>query len=134
MKTILFIDVDGVLNTIKEDSDGPTWKENRNEFLTWAKRDFDCRFLTAWHEKELYLELPPQFHFPVEPWRHSKLEVIEKLEHKNWIWIDDSPFHFAGEMSILDAMGCKDNLILVDPTNKNALTKVMRLLTDKAPF
>lgn len=120
MRTILFIDVDGVLNIYNE-KNGITWREERDEFLAWAAEHFECRFLTAWFDS-IHKELPRKFHFPVENWNDNKAEALWKLPlDRKWVFLDDDEW----DLSNVRAPG---QFVLIDGFKPGELRRVMRLL------
>lgn len=121
MRKVLFIDVDGVLNTYN-DVNGITWREERDEFLAWAVMHFDCRYLTAWEQKEIADEFPAKWRFPVEPWRINKAEALWRLTpHQRWVFLDDEKW----DLHDIPAPG---EFILIDGELDGELRRVMATL------
>jgi hypothetical protein len=120
MKKVLFIDVDGVLNTYSDEI-GITWREERDLFLDWAATLFECRFLTAWNATELKEEFPSKWHFPVEDWLHNKAEAIWRLpKDRTWAFLDDDPWDLSNTHP--------GEFILIDGEKVGELRRVMAIL------
>lgn len=120
MKKVLYIDVDGVLNLYNEEN-GITWREERDVFLAWAAEHFECRFLTAWG-LELYRELPPKWHFPLEDWDKNKAEALWRLpKDRTWAFLDDDPWDLADVIA-------PGEFILIDGEKVGELLRVMATL------
>jgi hypothetical protein len=119
MKKVLFIDVDGVLNTYSDEI-GITWREERDEFLSWAAEHFECRFLTAWGF-ELYAELPEKWRFPMEAWTRNKAEALWRLpKDRTWAFLDDDPWDLSNTHP--------GEFILIDGEKVGELRRVMAIL------
>ena len=120
MQKILFLDVDGVLNTYN-DENGISWRPERDEFLDWAMERFECRFLTAWFAS-IHKELPKKWHFPVEDWGDNKAEALWRLpQDRTWVFLDDDHW----DLSNVRAQG---EFILIDGWKAGELHRVMRTL------
>lgn len=120
MKKVLFIDVDGVLNTYNEEV-GIEWREERDEFLEWAADLFECRFLTAWFAS-IYKELPKKWHFPVEDWNDNKADALCRLpKNREWVFLDDDHW----DLSEVRAPG---EFILIDGYKPGELRRIMATL------
>ena len=117
---VLYIDVDGVLNTYN-DENGITWREERDEFLAWACIRFECRFLTAWG-RSIHKEMPKIWQFPVEDWDKDKGEAIRRLpKDRTWVFLDDDRW----DLSNIPAPG---QFVLIDGWKDGELRRVMATL------
>jgi hypothetical protein len=150
-RPILYLDVDGVLlrhpdrNQFANEREFRDWwaKNPRGGaplgvegFLTWARSEFDCRWLTAWTccgqmpddmvcELAGYIGVNPDLLRGMDnplPWHESKTEGIDWAAHERgveWYWLDDDARRMEREVRGLDEHRAYNRLIDCD-TSKNA--------------
>ena len=132
----LYIDIDGVLLTIKN-TQRPQYAV---EFVDFITSTFDCYWLTS-HCKEgktthLLQYLSPYYDNStieklkqIKPtsWGNAKIEAIDV--HSDFYWLDDYVFQF--EKEILEEFSVIDRLINVNLLNENELNHIKELLQSK---
>ena len=132
----LYIDIDGVLLTIKK-TQQPQYAV---EFIDYITSAFDCYWLTS-HCKEgnnlhLLQYLSPYYDDKtidklkkIKPtsWVNAKIEAIDI--HSDFYWLDDYVFQF--EKEILEGFSIIDRLIEVNLNYENELKYIKELLQSK---
>ena len=132
----LYIDIDGVLLTIKK-TQQPQYAV---EFIDYITSAFDCYWLTS-HCKEgnnlhLLQYLSPYYDDKtidklkkIKPtsWVNAKIEAIDI--HSDFYWLDDYVFQF--EKGILEGFSVIDRLIEVNLNYENELKHIKELLQSK---
>ena len=132
----LYIDIDGVLLTIKN-TQRPQYAV---EFIDYITSAFDCYWLTS-HCKEgnnlhLLQYLSPYYDDKtidklkkIKPtsWVNAKIEAIDI--HSDFYWLDDYVFQF--EKEILEGFSVIDRLIEVNLNYENELKHIKELLQSK---
>lgn len=132
----LYIDIDGVLLTIKN-TQRPQYAV---EFIDYITSAFDCYWLTS-HCKEgnnlhLLQYLSPYYDDKtiaklkkIKPtsWINAKIEAIDI--HSDFYWLDDYVFQF--EKGILEGFSVIDRLIEVNLNYENELKHIKELLQSK---
>ncbi len=118
-RTVLYIDVDGVLQHVRDDRWAP--RHDAAEFLEWALARFRCRWLTSWRNPnetvpgELGIRVPPGIE--EVRWREAgpfpPFKAIAIRDDEDWLWVEDAPSTF--DIDHLRARGATDRLIRVDP-------------------
>ncbi len=135
----LYIDIDGVLLTIKN-TQRPHYAV---EFIDYITSAFDCYWLTS-HCKEgdtkrLIQYLSTYYDAKtikklekIKPtsWINAKIEVIDI--HSDFYWLDDYVFDFEKEK--LEGFYVIDRLIEVNLNYKNELKRIKELLQNKQDF
>lgn len=132
----LYIDIDGVLLTIKN-TQRPQYAV---EFIDFVTTTFDCYWLTS-HCKEADTKHLLQYLSPyyedstieklrkIKPtsWVNAKVEAIDI--HSDFYWLDDYVFQF--EKEILKDFSLIDRLINVNLSHENELKHIKELLLSK---
>ena len=133
----IYLDIDGVLLTKKNIKAA----NNSDIFINFLISNFDCFWLTTHCKGELkytimYLE---QF------FNKDTIEKLKQIKQTNWntlkteainfdsefFWLDDNPL--KSEIDVLEKLGMKDRLLLVDLNRKNEYERLMDLLRKEIP-
>jgi hypothetical protein len=133
LKSTLYIDIDGVLNSLDEAP--PAWRADAPAFLRWALQHFICVFLTRWHERAVIIAkcLTPlglkdkadQFDYP--RWRTLKTDGIDFSQP--FYWLDDNPE--IEDEDVLRERGASHRLIRVDPYGELELRNIAKILAQR---
>lgn len=121
----IYIDIDGVIVSLNPTTKPyPRLVPDAVYFLNWAKKNFNCYFLTCWSEEALKDLLPiiVEWNIPICSWKYMKTEAIDM--ERDFIWLEDGILE--EEKDILKKYNKIDNYIYIDPYDDNALTKFMR--------
>ena len=134
IRKVLYIDVDGVLQY----ADGGCWRPRleAEDFLAWAVRHFDCRWLTAWARPndsiptKLGIKVPPGI---VEvKWRSVRethpFKAAAISDGEDWVWLEDEPSEF--DLADLRRRGQMGRLVLADPSKPFLLMGYIRDLLE----
>ncbi len=133
----LYLDIDGVL--LHKNGSIP---EGAQEFLGIVVSHFKCHWLTTHCKgdsktalKYLMRYYPSEYEeifANIRPtnWDAMKTEGIDFSSE--FYWIDDQPFE--SEQRTLQVMGVSDSLIVVNLSNPNELTRVLRVLKKHPAF
>lgn len=151
-KPILYLDVDGVLISFREDRTRLHYEMHRGgfpaqrvgQFIDWVDRNFEVRWLTAWaingsmkEESRLRLsailwhDIPESWVNPL-PWWNNKVEGIDFKEVRPWFWMDDEQSEADNEMvprdgpNFIHTNSSKDEFALVK-SSITLYTRVHRL-------
>jgi hypothetical protein len=131
-KKNIYIDVDGVLLTIKNAKPAV----NSIEFIHYILANFNCYWLTT-HCKG---DSTPALKYLNQFFDNIIIEKLKTVKTTNWstlkteaidlnfdfFWIEDYPFQ--AEINILEYNNKKDNLIIVDLNQPNELLRIIELL------
>ncbi len=131
-KKNIYIDVDGVLLTIKNTKPAV----NSIEFIHYILANFNCYWLTT-HCKG---DSTPALKYLNQFFDNVIIEKLKTVKTTNWstlkteaidlnsdfFWIEDYPFQ--AEINILEYNNKKDNLIIVDLNQPNELLRIIELL------
>lgn len=157
MKSVIYLDVDGVLLQFPEWRDKTWWDANNiqgcvaapkaREFIRWAKKHFEIRWLTCWATSGVMRDIsaerlaaglgmePYEISEIVNPlsWSGDKPDGIDWNEHdagRLWVWIDDEGI--PKEMAQL-ALHNSENNFLKTNTSKDPmdLCRTWRLLRER---
>lgn len=138
MKPILFLDIDGVLNTWTGNMDdiNPDFPNalcrvpGAREFFLWADRTFEIRWLTAWlpgHERTMPLQFLQALSWLLgvdanrlaeirsAPWWDEKTEGVRAVignSDREWVWLEDGLSQ--GELQWLAETGNMGRFLNVD--------------------
>ena len=138
VQKVLYLDVDGVLQY----AESGCWRPRleAGDFLAWAVRHFDCRWLTAWARPnetipiKLGIKVPPGI-MEVK-WRSAlenhpfKAAAIRDTE--DWLWLEDEPSEF--DLADLRRRGQMSRLLLVNPSKPFLLMgSIRKLLEERLP-
>ncbi len=119
MMPVLYLDVDGVL--LSADNLGLKPARGVINFLEWAKKHFEVRWLTSWtlsgkfeNKKALafWLKCPVSFLDGMEnpkSWYDTKTEGIDFEDARPWVWIEDGILREESEL--LSSLGMLDRYI-----------------------
>jgi hypothetical protein len=131
-KKNIYIDVDGVLLTIKNTKPAV----NSIEFIHYILANLNCYWLTT-HCKG---DSTPALKYLNQFFDNVIIEKLKTVKTTNWstlkteaidlnsdfFWIEDYPFQ--AEINILEYNNKKDNLIIVDLNKPNELLRIIELL------
>jgi hypothetical protein len=130
--TKLYIDIDGVILTAKQDAQA----DHLTRFINFIVDNFDCYWLTnhckgnALHTLSylsiyVYKDIIDKLH-KVKPtnWNTLKTEAIDFTN--DFFWLDDAPF--PAEIEVLKSHDQLNRLIKVNLDNANELLRIINLL------
>jgi hypothetical protein len=132
LKKKLYLDIDGVLLTIKHTRPASC----SGAFIEYILSHFDCHWLTThckgdvrnvinylsgYFDKETLAKLSQ---VKATNWTTLKTEAIDFTNE--FYWIEDYPFN--SEKEVLIANNCLHRLVLVDLNNKDDLMRVLEFL------
>ena len=135
VQSVLYLDVDGVLQY----ADGGCWRRRleAEDFLTWAVRHFDCRWLTAWARPNE--SLPAKLGIKVPPgivevkWQSARVSHPFKAaaicDDEDWVWLEDEPSEF--DLADLRRRRQISRLIVVDASKPFVLMGQIRNLLEE---
>lgn len=139
MKPILYIDLDGVVFGYYGDPACLQLRPGVRSFLTWACRNFECRILTGWGEKD-YGELVRSQYLSMLPLKYvqkewHKADAVDMTE--DFLWIEDRIEACADRYEadcghcheVLNAAGQHHRFIYVDEMGEDNLIEVRAKLT-----
>lgn len=135
IRKVLYLDVDGVLQY----ADGGCWRPRleAGDFLAWAVRHFDCRWLTAWARPnesvpaKLGIRVPPGI---VEvKWRSASernpFKASAISDDQDWVWLEDEPSEF--DLADLKRRRQIGRLVLVDASKPFVLMGQIRSVLEE---
>ena len=135
IRKVLYLDVDGVLQY----ADGGGWRPRleAEDFLAWAVRHFECRWLTAWARPndsiptKLGIKVPPGI---VEvKWRSARernsFKAAAISDGEDWVWLEDEPSEF--DLADLRRRGQMGRLVMVNASKPFVLMGQIRNLLEE---
>ncbi len=143
-KAILYIDVDGVLLV----NEGPMIRNGRpvvrsftREFLEYATRYFDCRWLTGWHYDGERTHLEELYETYLKPARVNR-KTFQKIKPHDWTYVNellvdklqsidpDEDFYIVDDAIAEYRIPAlfRRRLIKIRPTRPNELKRIRNIL------
>lgn len=120
-------------------ADGGCWRPRleSEDFLAWAVRHFDCRWLTAWAQPNA--SLPARLGIKVPPgivevnWRSLGGEYPFKAaairDDEDWVWLEDEPSEF--DVAALKRRRQMARLVMVNASKPFVLMGQVRNLLEE---
>jgi len=137
-KPVLYIDVDGVLFAHYGDPFAFQLRPGVGSFLTWAIRNFRCRFLTCWSEDQVWKLLhsiylggyvpqgQPGPTFEYANWKPTGQKSGVVKRHETFFWIEDGVSR--EDEALLKSWGKWNCYIPVNPSGEDGLAEAKKAL------